>query len=113
MDPAAASLPPAASAEPEGESTSATSSVAVRPPPAPTMLDSILESIITPGAGSGLVLSVNVSLVVLLAVLLYFALSGLADAHIMTLAVLAVGLLGAFNWFIIALGAAKEKEKTP
>lgn len=96
-----AAIPPASVAAAEG----------LPPPAAPTFLDSILESIITPGAGSGLVLSVNISLITLLAVLLYFAVSGLADAHIATLAVLAVGLLCAFNWFIVALDAAKEKEK--
>jgi hypothetical protein len=101
-----AAAPPASVAAAEG-----LPSPSAPPPAAPTFLDSILESIITPGAGSGLVLSVNISLAALLAVLLYFAVSGLADAHIATLAVLAVGLLCAFNWFIVALDAAKEKEK--
>jgi hypothetical protein len=81
-----------------------------RAAPAPTLLDSVWLSIVTPGAGSGLILAVNASLALLLAVLGYFVFAGLADAHIFTLAALALGLLGAFNWFIAALdGVKKEK----
>jgi hypothetical protein len=76
---------------------------------APTLIDSIWLSIVTPGAGPGLVLAVNAALGALLLALAYFAATGLGDAHVAALAALAVGLLASFNWFVAVAEAAEAK----
>ena len=78
---------------------------------APTLLDAVWESIVTPGAGPGLVAAVNISLATLLAALAYLWLGGLGSGHLAVLAALALGLAASFNWFIAqtrAAGAAKR-----
>ena len=79
--------------------------------PAPTLIDSIWLSVVTPGAGPGLVLAVNGALCALLLALLYFAAAGLGDAHVAALAAVALGLLASFNWFVAVAAAAKEADE--
>lgn len=66
----------------------------------PTLLDLIWESIITPGAGPGLIASTNASLLILFCTLIYLTVSGLYSIHLLILMVLCIGLLLSFNWFI-------------
>lgn len=73
--------------------------------PSPTLLDAIWESIVTPGAGPGLIATINGALLVLLAVCAYFAASGVVPTHLAVLAALAVGLLVSFNWFLSLVAA--------
>jgi hypothetical protein len=72
--------------------------------PPKTFLDGIMASILTPGASPGLVSAVNGALILLiiLAVYGYFG-AKVLDGHMMILAILAVGLLGAFNWCVTCL----------
>ena len=81
------------------------------PPPPPTLLDSVLASILEPGAGPGLVATVNAALLALLALLAVVALASPAPAaaalapHLAALALLDLGLLASFNYFIANVGA--------
>jgi hypothetical protein len=69
-------------------------------PPPKTVLDDILQSILTPGAGPGLVATINGSLLVLIVVLLCMLLFGFGEWHAVVLLFLATGLLASFNYFI-------------
>lgn len=79
--------------------TSAASGTAVTP--APSLLESIWHSIITPGVGPGLLASINAALLTLVATL---AVAMLADfsIHYVVLLVLGLGLLGSVNWCVAA-----------
>ena len=68
--------------------------------PAPTLLDSVLQSVLTPPGAPGLVAAINVSLVALLATLGGMAVVGMADVHSLVMGALAVGLLASVNYFI-------------
>jgi len=94
-------------------------------PPPPTLLDGVLQSIVTPGAGPGLVAAVNGSLLLMVAATAWIAWTlddGFARRELLPLlgvgAALAVGLLVAFNAFVALGGAdaplpAAEKEAKP
>ena len=84
--------------------------------PPSTLLDSIFQSIVTPGAGPGLVATINVSLVALLATLAALVYTGDADVHTAVMGGLALGLLGSLNYLISLMrqvegDAAEEAEK--
>ena len=68
--------------------------------PAPTLIDSIIQSVLTPGAGPGLIATINGSLLVLVLVLLAMIVCGIGELHAAVLLCLALGLLGSFNYFI-------------
>ena len=110
--PASAVLAPAASSVQPASDDSPT---ATRP--APTLLDAVWESITTPGAGPGLVATLNASLFALLLCLAYFWWRGLGDVHMAVLAALCLGLLVTFNAFFgqataaAAAAAADTKQK--
>ena len=70
------------------------------PVPTPTLIDSIIQSVLTPGAGPGLVATINGSLLVLVLVLLAMIVCGIGEWHAAVLLCLAFGLLGSFNYFI-------------
>jgi ER protein Pkr1 len=71
-----------------------------------TLLDSILSSILTPGASAGLISSINAILLLLIATLVTFSLMGVTpsgkyfDIHMILLMVFALGLLVSLNYFI-------------
>ena len=75
-------------------------------PPA-TFLDTVLQSILTPGTGPGLVAAINGALLVLLALLGGMAAAGEGDGHTAVMAALALGLLASVNWFISLVRAAE------
>ena len=82
------------------------------PPPPATLLDSVLQSIVTPGAGPGLVAAVNGSLLLFVAATAWIAWQlddAFARRELLPLlgvgAALALCLLAAFNTFL-ALGGA-------
>ena len=75
--------------------------------PAPTLLDSIWDSIATPGVGPGLAATLNGSLCALLLCLAYFSWNGMFDAHIAVLAALCVCLLVTFNVFMAFVERAR------
>lgn len=82
--------------------------------PPGTLLDSVLQSIVTPGAGPGLVATINVSLLALLVTLALLVVTGDADVHTAIMGVLALGLLGSLNYLVGVLhqvehGAADAK----
>ena len=81
---------------------------------APTLLDMLWDSIATPGAGPGLIYSVNGSLSVFLAALAYFLAVGEWEGvgiHLAILCFLALGLLVSFNVFVGMVGVKKGAEK--
>ena len=93
-------------------STAAVARAFALAPQPPTLLDGVLQSIVTPGAGPGLVAAVNGSLLVMVAATAWIAWTlddGFARRELLPLlgvgAALAVGLLVAFNAFV-ALGGA-------
>lgn len=55
---------------------------------------------LTPGAGPGLVATINGSLLILVLVLLAMIVCGIGEWHAAVLLCLAFGLLGSFNYFI-------------
>lgn len=75
------------------------------PRPAPTLLDAVLSSISTPGASSGLVATINGVLLLQAALFGAFAASGAAGdelrGHFAVLTALSLGLLVAFNAFLL------------
>jgi hypothetical protein len=68
--------------------------------PEPTLLDSIWQSIITPGAGPGLVATINGSLLLLILIVLVLSVLGWFDMHLMVLMFLSIGLLLSLNWCV-------------
>lgn len=84
-----------------------TAGSAIAPPR--TFVDAIIASILTPGASSGLIATINVSLLLLLVVLFVLFLTGSADIHALVLGVLAVGLLLSFNHFMSQLRTSGEE----
>lgn len=68
--------------------------------PQRTLLDSILESIMTPGASSGLIATINGALLLLLLTLIVLAVTQGPDVHTLVLMFFAVGLLGSLNYYI-------------
>ena len=90
--------------EPLPASTKAASGSALTPPP--TLLDSVLQSILTPGAGPGLVATINGALVALLVTLVGLAATGNADVHIVVMGCLALGLLASINLLVSQLRTA-------
>jgi hypothetical protein len=93
----------AAESAPEGAGGAG---LAVTPPK--TFLDSVIDSIITPGASSGLVATINGALLLLLATLAAWAVAYGADVHTAVLAFFSVGLLGSLNYYISAGRAAQR-----
>lgn len=79
---------------------------AIQPPP--TLLDSVLSSVLTPGAGPGLVTSINAALLALVATLAGLVYTGDADVHTAVLAGLALCLMASVNVFVAMVGAAEE-----
>ena len=71
-----------------------------------TFLDSILSSILTPGAGAGLISTINGVVILLIVSLIVFSLMGVTpsgkyfDIHMIILMFFAVGLLASLNYFI-------------
>jgi ER protein Pkr1 len=96
-----------AGAPSSGAGGSATGSIVVSPPK--TFIDNVIDSILTPGASSGLVATINAALIGLLFVLVWWAfMEGTVTIHTGLLAFFAVGLLGSFNWF---LGLMRDSEE--
>jgi hypothetical protein len=102
MSSAASSSPPAAAdADEDGAQLPEATAVA----PSPTLLDSIWDSIVTPGAGPGLIASINGSLLLLMGVLAYLALTGeWPSEHLIVMLLLATGLLLSVNWCVTGRG---------
>jgi hypothetical protein len=71
---------------------------AYEPPKQRTLLDTVWESIITPGAGPGLIATINGSLIALILITMIMMLLGLADIHLFVLLFLSLGLLASVNW---------------
>ena len=92
------------------QGSSVSLAVPLETPGGATLLDSVLGSIVTPGAGPGLVATINGVLVILLLALLAFAWNGAADVHTAVIAFLALGLLGSVNYFILAVRAHEANE---
>ena len=89
------------------------------PAAAPTFLDGVLESIVTPGAGPGLVAAVNGSLLLMVAATAWIAWrldDAFARRELLPLlgvgAALALGLLAAFNAFL-AFGGGAAAARSP
>jgi hypothetical protein len=95
------------------------------PPPdggGATLMDSIWQSIITPGASPTLIATINGVLLALLASLAYFCTTFVYSPHLVVMGALALLLLVAFNLFVsfsglttyrpaaAAAGAARAKE---
>ena len=102
------------------DEASAVSRAFALPPPAPTLLDGVLASALSPGAGPGLVAAVNASLLVMLAATGWIAwtLDGeFARRELLPLlgvgAALAAGLLVAFNVFVSLGGAQPPAPAAP
>lgn len=68
--------------------------------PDATFLDSVLQSIITPGAGPGLIATINGSLILLILIVAVLSILGWFDLHLVILAALSVGLLLSINWYL-------------
>ena len=68
--------------------------------PQRSLLDDIFQSVITPGAGPGLIATINGSLLVLVLVLLGMIICGIGEIHAVVLLAFAIGLLLSFNYFI-------------
>jgi len=68
--------------------------------PARTLLDDVWDSIATPGAGPGLIASINASLFAVVALAVAHWLWAGFNIHICVLAAIAVCLGGALNWYI-------------
>lgn len=76
--------------------------------PQRTLLDSILDSIMTPGASSGLIATINGALLLLLLTLIVLAVTQGPDVHTLMLMFLAVGLLGSLNYYIAMVRSGPE-----
>lgn len=81
--------------------------MAVVQPPR-TLLDDILQSVLTPGAGPGLIATINGSLIVLVLVLIAMIICGIGELHAAILLVFAIGLLASFNYFIGEVRKAED-----
>ena len=115
--PSSSSSSPSSSTSSSSAAASSSTSSAVAaafalPPPPATLLDGVLQSIATPGAGPGLVAAVNGALLLMLAATGWIAWrldDAFARRELLPLlgvgAALALGLLVAFNAFV-ALGGA-------
>jgi hypothetical protein len=68
--------------------------------PTRTVLDDVWDSIATPGAGPGLIASINAALFALVVVAVGHWLWAGFNVHIAVLATLAVCLGGALNWYV-------------
>jgi hypothetical protein len=68
--------------------------------PAPTLLEAIWQSIVTPGVGKGLAASINASLLTLIATLLGLLATSGYSIHYVVLLVLSTGLLLSVNWYV-------------
>jgi putative heme iron utilization protein len=66
--------------------------------PSATVLDSIWESIITPGASTGLIATVNAVLLLQLMIFGSLLVTGWYNIHIVVMMVLSAIMLGLFNW---------------
>jgi hypothetical protein len=67
--------------------------------PAPTLMEAIWNSIITPGVAPGLVSSINGTLLLLIATLLGMLLLGDFSVHYVVMLFLSTGLLLSVNWY--------------
>lgn len=79
--------------------------------PQRTFFDDVLDSIVTPGASSGLVAAINASLLALVLTLVVLVATGAADVHTGVLLFLALGLLGSVNFFVSALRSAEAAKQ--
>ena len=68
--------------------------------PSRTFIDAVLESILTPGASSGLVATINAALIALLFLLFGIIVVRGPDVHMIVLSVLGSGLLFSLNYYI-------------
>jgi len=78
------------------------------PTPAPTTLDLIWESIITPGSTPGLLRTINITLVTLILCLLYFCTTYVYTVHLLIMASLSAFLLVGINLFADAVSTASR-----
>lgn len=77
--------------------------------PQRTLLDAILESIMTPGASSGLIATINGALLLLLLTLIVLAVTQGPDVHTLVLMFFAVGLLGSLNYYIAQVRSGESE----
>lgn len=80
--------------------------------PSRTVMDDVIDSIMTPGAGPGLVATINGALLLLVGILVFMIVKGTADIHTGVMLFLAMGLLASVNFFVIQLHAAEEASET-
>lgn len=66
--------------------------------PSKTVLDSIWDSVVTPGASSGLIATINAALIVQMLIFGYLLISGWYSIHIIVMIVLSFVMLILFNW---------------
>lgn len=66
--------------------------------PERTFFDVIWDSIITPGAGPGLIATINGSLLVLMGTVVWYTMAKEFNIHLMVILFLALGLLLSLNW---------------
>ena len=80
-------------------------------PPAPqrepTLLDSVWESIVTPGASPMLIMTINVTLLALVACLGYFCTTYVYSPHLLALIALTVVMMVSFNIFVAYSGITR------
>jgi len=84
--------------------------LAITPPK--TFIDNVIDSIVTPGASSGLVATINGALILLLLTLAAMGINGSADMHALVLGFLALGLLGSLNYYISLVRSAELEAPT-
>jgi len=80
--------------------------------PPKTFIDNVIDSIVTPGASSGLVATINGALILLLLTLAAMGINGSADMHALVLGFLALGLLGSLNYYISLVRSAEVEAPT-
>ena len=68
--------------------------------PAPTVLDMVWDSIVTPGAGPGLIAVTNAAILALILFIGIFSLLGYYSIHLLVLFLMSLGLLLSFNWYV-------------
>ena len=83
------------------------------PPSGATLMDSIWESIITPGASPTLIATINGVLALLLCSLAYFCTTYVYSPHLVVMGVLALLLLVAFNLFVSFSGLTTYRPAQP
>ena len=77
-----------------------------------TIVDFLIDLVMTPGASIRLIPAINVTLVALLGLLLYLGQDWAIEMHhLYTMTGLAIALLISVNWFLIEFKAEQERQE--